>query len=160
MSGLGDAVKKGVGLVHGSGEALRGNFNASIDKATGDRESAIRHEAVASKGADEIDRGYHREHGRNAGVTPIDQDATRPGHEHNAHSTNVSNPVDPRYQTTVGGHAGSTNHGPHDTNVGNKLDPRYDSSTGGAASTHYGPHDSNTGNQLDQRYDSQFGARR
>lgn len=155
MSGLGDAIKKGVGLVHGTGEALRGNFNAAADRASGDHVTAARHEAIASKGADEIDRGYHREHGANAGVTPVDKDAN---HNLGPHAPSTRDQIDPLQSSTTGPQTGSTNYGPHDTNVGNKLNPRYDSSTG-AGSTNYGPHDTNTGNQLDPRVDSRFGTR-
>ncbi|KAF2016158.1 hypothetical protein BU24DRAFT_492303 [Aaosphaeria arxii CBS 175.79] len=107
-AGLGEAIKKGVGLVHGSGEAIRGNFNAAVDSATGDRESAARHQAIASHGADEIDHGYHHQQGTGIGLTPVDQD-------HNKRA--VGGP------TT----ATSTNYGPHDSNIGNKVDPRVDS---------------------------------
>jgi hypothetical protein len=48
--------------VHGTGEAIRGNFNAAVDQAAGDKSSAIKHKEVAQKGVDEWDRGY-RGHG-------------------------------------------------------------------------------------------------
>jgi hypothetical protein len=60
--GLGESVRKGVGMVHGTGEAIRGKFNATVDTASGDKASAIRNEEIAQKGVDEWDRGY-RGHG-------------------------------------------------------------------------------------------------
>jgi hypothetical protein len=49
-------------MVHGTGEAIRGEFNAAIDNATGDKASATRNKEIAQKGVDEWDRGY-RGHG-------------------------------------------------------------------------------------------------
>jgi len=102
--GIGDAIKKGVGMVHGTGEAIRGNVNAALDQAGGDRVGVEKNTAIASKGANEIEHGYHRT-GHGAGVTPVDTER--------------------EHLTTS--HATSTNHGPHTTNTANKLDPRFDS---------------------------------
>jgi hypothetical protein len=44
--GLGESIRKGVGKVHGTGEAIRGEFNAAIDKAAGDKASATKNEEV------------------------------------------------------------------------------------------------------------------
>jgi hypothetical protein len=79
--GLGESVRKGVGMyvghvyevpvrqtltsdlrVHGTGEAIRGKFNAAVDSASGDKASATKNEEIAQKGVDEWDRGY-RGHG-------------------------------------------------------------------------------------------------
>lgn len=84
---------------------MRGNFNAAVDNATGDHASAAKHEAIASKGADEIDRGYHREHGTNAGVTPVDQDKTntvQPSHEPEAPAPAIREPINPQVKSTTG----------------------------------------------------------
>ncbi|KAH6616277.1 hypothetical protein C7974DRAFT_41662 [Boeremia exigua] len=105
-TGLADAVKKGVGLVHGTGEAIRGNFNAAVDQAGGDRAGVEKNTAIASKGADEIDHGYHRNHSAGVG-SGVAAAAERE-----------------RLNTT---HTASTNYGSHSTNTGNKLDPRFDS---------------------------------
>jgi hypothetical protein len=48
--GLGESVRKGVGMVHGTGEAIRGKFNAAVDNASGDKASATRNEEIAQKG--------------------------------------------------------------------------------------------------------------
>jgi len=60
---LGDSIKKGVGMVHGTGEALRGEFNAAVYNASGDKASATKNKEIAQKGVDEWDRGY-RGHGK------------------------------------------------------------------------------------------------
>ncbi|KZM18268.1 uncharacterized protein EKO05_0005153 [Ascochyta rabiei] len=134
-TGLGDAIKKGVGLVHGTGEAIRGNFNAGVDQAAGDRAGVNKNTAIASKGASEIEHGYHRT-GHGAGVTPADVDRERLNTTHNtstnygSHSTNTGNKLDPRFDSDMdhrGTATGSTNAGPHSNNVANKLDPRFDS---------------------------------
>jgi hypothetical protein len=49
-------------MVHGTGEAIRGKFNAAVDNASGDKASATRNEEIAQKGVDEWDNGY-RGHG-------------------------------------------------------------------------------------------------
>ncbi|KAJ4350733.1 hypothetical protein N0V95_004464 [Ascochyta clinopodiicola] len=134
-TGLGDAIKKGVGMVHGTGEAIRGNFNAGVDQAAGDRVGVNKNAAIASKGADEIEHGYHRT-GHGAGVTPADVDrerlntSTNTSTNYGSHSTNTANKLDPRFDSDMdhrGTATGSTNVGPHSTNVANKLDPRFDS---------------------------------
>jgi hypothetical protein len=61
--GLGESIRKGVGMVHGTGEAIRGNVNAALDQASGDKASATRNQEIAQKGVDEWDRGY-RGHGK------------------------------------------------------------------------------------------------
>lgn len=93
----------------GTGEAIRGNFNAAVDSATGDHESAQRQQNIASRGVDEFETGNY--HGTGAGVTPIDTDRERINRAAQGESATVT----------------STNHGPHGTNIGNKLDPRFDS---------------------------------
>jgi hypothetical protein len=60
--GLGESIRKGVGMIHGTGEAIRGNFNAAVDSASGDKASATKNQEIAQKGVDEWDRGY-RGHG-------------------------------------------------------------------------------------------------
>jgi hypothetical protein len=60
--GLGESIRKGVGMVHGTGEAIRGNINAAVDSAAGDKASATKNQEIAQKGVDEWDRGY-RGHG-------------------------------------------------------------------------------------------------
>lgn len=139
----GNAIRKGVGLVHGAGEAIRGNINAFADRAVGSREGTAKNETVAQRGVDEMERGHY--HGTGAGVTPVDTDRER------------ANRV---MQGEYDG-AGSTNYGPHDSNVANKLDPRYDSDMDHrgtvSGSTNYGPHSTNVGNKLDPRIDSDMG---
>ncbi|KAF3042442.1 hypothetical protein E8E12_009422 [Didymella heteroderae] len=134
-SGIGDAIKKGVGMVHGTGEAIRGNFNAAVDQAGGDRAGVDKNAAIASKGADEIEHGYHRT-GHGAGVTPVDADRERlnttqtTSTNYGPHSTNTANKLDPRFDSDMdhrGTATGSTNVGHHSNNVANKLDPRIDS---------------------------------
>jgi hypothetical protein len=150
-SGIGDAVKKGVGMVHvrlsdphalfehhtdmiqGTGEAIRGNFNAAVDQASGDRLGVDKNAAVASKGADEIDHGYHRA-GHGAGVTPVDRERMNTTQtaatNYGSHSTNTANKLDPRFDSDLdhrGTATGSTNVGHHSNNVANKFDPRIDS---------------------------------
>jgi hypothetical protein len=152
-SGIGDAIKKGVGMVHvsnlgsefllcqptdslqGTGEAIRGNFNAAVDQAGGDRVGVDKNAAIATKGADEIEHGYHRT-GHGAGVTPVDADRERlnttqtTSTNYGSHSTNTANKLDPRFDSDMdhrGTATGSTNVGHHSNNVANKLDPRIDS---------------------------------
>ncbi|OAL49482.1 hypothetical protein IQ07DRAFT_56684 [Pyrenochaeta sp. DS3sAY3a] len=137
-SGLGESIRKGVGMIHGTGEAIRGNFNAAVDTASGDRASAVKNQEIANKGVDEWDRGY-RGHPLSAGNP--DPAATGAARE----DLNTT-------QST------STNYGPHSTNVGNKLDPRFDSDVDhrgtATTSTNNGPHSTNVGNKLDPRFDS------
>ncbi|KAJ4349828.1 uncharacterized protein N0V89_008447 [Didymosphaeria variabile] len=135
--GLGNAIKKGVGRIHGTGEAIRGNFNAAVDSATGDRESAQRQQNIASRGVEEFETGHY--HGTGAGVTPVDTDRERINRAAQGESATV----------------GSTNNGPHGTNVGNKLDPRFDSDLDNrgmtTGSTNVGPHSAHVGNGADPR---------
>jgi hypothetical protein len=63
--GLGESIRKGVGMVHGTGEAIRGNINAALDQASGDKASATKNQEIAQKGVDEWDRGY-RGHGESS----------------------------------------------------------------------------------------------
>ncbi|KAF2661135.1 hypothetical protein K491DRAFT_478787 [Lophiostoma macrostomum CBS 122681] len=60
-SNAGDALRKGVGLVHGAGEAIRGNINAAVDSAAGEREGVTKNESIASRGIDEIEHGHHHD---------------------------------------------------------------------------------------------------
>ncbi|KAF2645042.1 hypothetical protein P280DRAFT_504505 [Massarina eburnea CBS 473.64] len=139
-TGLGGAIRKGVGLVHGSGEAIRGSFNAAADSATGDHEAAARNQNIATRGVDEMENGHY--HGTGAGVTPHDTERERINRDiqgesrpvgstnYGSHATNVGNKIDPRFDSDVdhrGTVTGSTNYGPHSTNVGNKVDPRIES---------------------------------
>ncbi|KAF1959915.1 hypothetical protein CC80DRAFT_533217 [Byssothecium circinans] len=108
-TGVGGAIRKGVGLVHGTGEAIRGNVNAAVDSAAGDHEAAARNQNIAARGVDEIENGHY--HGTGAGVTPHDTQRERA----NRVVQGEANPV------------GSTNYGPHGTSAGNTLDPRVES---------------------------------
>ncbi|KAF2843478.1 hypothetical protein M501DRAFT_91589 [Patellaria atrata CBS 101060] len=54
---LGDAVKKTAGLVHGAGEALRGNALTAIDSAAGSHEGVPKNQAIAEKGMQEMETG-------------------------------------------------------------------------------------------------------
>ncbi|KAI4693386.1 uncharacterized protein J4E88_001757 [Alternaria novae-zelandiae] len=134
---LGDSIRKGVGMVHGTGEAIRGNAMSMVDEASGDKASATKNQEIAKKGVDEWDRGY-RGHPADAGVTPADADAHRErmnttgttATNYGSHNSNIGNKVDPRYDSDLdhrGTATDSTNAGPHSTNVGNKMDPRFDS---------------------------------
>ncbi|KAI4644796.1 uncharacterized protein J4E78_009615 [Alternaria triticimaculans] len=134
---LGDSIRKGVGMVHGTGEAIRGNAMSMVDEASGDKASATKNQEIANKGVDEWDRGY-RGHPADAGVTPADADAHRErmnttgttATNYGSHNSNIGNKVDPRYDSDLdhrGTATDSTNAGPHSTNVGNKMDPRFDS---------------------------------
>ncbi|KAI0582434.1 hypothetical protein PtrSN002B_005700 [Pyrenophora tritici-repentis] len=134
-SGLGDSIRKGVGMIHGTGEAIRGNAMSMVDEATGDKSSAAKNQAIADKGVNEWDQGY-RGHATSAGVTPADTDRERmnttntTSTNYGSHNSNIGNKIDPRYDSDMdhrGTATGSANHGPHSTNVSNKLDPRVDS---------------------------------
>ncbi|KAF2797388.1 hypothetical protein K505DRAFT_298410 [Melanomma pulvis-pyrius CBS 109.77] len=166
-SSVGDAVRKGVGLVHGTGEAIRGNVNAAVDTAAGDRNSAAKNEGIASRGVDEMEHGHY--HGTGAGVTPVDTARERQNraaqgeysnHTHTGptnygpHATNTGNKLDPRYDSDLG--TRSSNDGPHNTH---KFDPNYDSDQdrrgtyAGYGLTDYGLHSTNVGNEIVPRYD-------
>ncbi|XP_014557026.1 hypothetical protein COCVIDRAFT_15618 [Bipolaris victoriae FI3] len=126
-SGLGDAIRKGVNMVHGTGEAIRGNAMSMVDEASGDQASAVKNQEIANKGVDEWDRGY-RGHATSAGVAPTNTTSTSTNY--GPHDSNIGNKLDPRFDSDTdhrGTATGSTNAGPHSTNVGNKLDPRFDS---------------------------------
>ena len=106
-----------------------------VDEATGDKTSAAKNQAIADKGVDEWDQGYHG-HATSAGVAPADTDRERmntantTSTNYGSHNSNIGNKVDPRYDSDLdhrGTATGSANHGPHSTNVSNKLDPRVDS---------------------------------
>lgn len=151
-TGIGDAIKKGVGVVHvslpgiasvtlntdlmqGTGEAIRGNFNAGVDQAAGDRVGVNKNAAIASNGANEIEHGYHRT-GHGAGVTPTDTERERlnttstTATNYGSHNSNTGNKLDPRFDSDMdhrGTATGSANVGTHSNNVANKLDPRFDS---------------------------------
>ncbi|KAF2191240.1 hypothetical protein K469DRAFT_720235 [Zopfia rhizophila CBS 207.26] len=159
----GDALRKGVGIVHGAGEAIRGNINAAVDSAAGDRHGAARNQAVADRGFDEMEHGHY--HGTGAGVTPTDTARER---QNRAAQGEYAHPNDgvggTNYAPNPNAGVGSTNYGPHHTNLANKVDPRFDSDTDHrgtvTGSTNYGPHETNVGNKLDPRYDSDLGTRR
>ncbi|KAF1932559.1 uncharacterized protein M421DRAFT_21144, partial [Didymella exigua CBS 183.55] len=166
--GIGGAIKKGVGMVHGTGEAIRGNFNAAVDQAGGDRVGVDKNAAIATKGANEIEHGYHRT-GHGAGVTPVDAERERlnttqtTSTNYGSHSTNTANKLDPRFDSDLdhrGTATGSTNVGHHSSNVANKLDPRIDSDADHRVnpnkyrSTDHGPHSTNIANKLEPRIDS------
>ncbi|KAF1830709.1 hypothetical protein BDW02DRAFT_591694 [Decorospora gaudefroyi] len=129
--GLGDSIRKGAGMIHGTGEAIRGNAMSMVDEASGDRASATKNQEIANKGVDEWDRGYR---GHAAGVTPADTERKNTTNttatNYGSHNSNIGNKVDPRYDSDMdhrGTKTDSTNLGPHSTNVGNELDPRFDS---------------------------------
>jgi len=82
----------------GAGEAIRGNFNAALDAATGDRESAARQEEIAHRGATEMDQGYHRGAGAHSGLGGNNTASTNYG----PHDTNVGNKLDPRFDSDMG----------------------------------------------------------
>jgi len=130
--GIGESIRKGVGMIHGTGEAIRGNFNAAVDEVSGDQAGVIKNKEIANKGVDEWDRGY-RGH-TVGGVTPVDAERVNTtgttSTNYGPHSTNTANKLDPRFDSDMdhrGTATGSTNVGHHQTNVGNKLDPRIDS---------------------------------
>jgi hypothetical protein len=56
--GIGDSIRKGVGMIHGAGETLRGSVNAAVDNASGDKASAAKNQQIADKGVDEFNHGY------------------------------------------------------------------------------------------------------
>ncbi|KAF5848991.1 hypothetical protein GGP41_010042 [Bipolaris sorokiniana] len=125
--GLGDAIRKGVHMVHGTGEAIRGNAMSMVDEASGDKASAVKNQEIANKGVDEWDSGY-RGHVTSAGVAPTNTTSTSTNY--GPHDSNIGNKLDPRFDSDTdhrGTATGSANAGPHSTNVGNKLDPRFDS---------------------------------
>ncbi|KAH8732517.1 hypothetical protein GQ44DRAFT_184777 [Phaeosphaeriaceae sp. PMI808] len=142
---VGESLRKGVGMIHGTGEAIRGNFNAAVDGATGDKTAATRHKEIAQKGVDEWDRGYR---GHALGTQPAQGVRQHVPPHSSAAATEAQN-------TT---HSTSTNYGPHSTNLGNKVDPRFDSDMDhrGTAtdSTNAGPHSNNVANKLDPSVDS------
>ncbi|EUC43917.1 hypothetical protein COCMIDRAFT_38186 [Bipolaris oryzae ATCC 44560] len=126
-SSLGDTIRKGVHMVHGTGEAIRGNAMSMVDEASGDKASAVKNQEIANKGVDEWDRGY-RGHATSAGVAPTNNTSTSTNY--GPHDSNIGNKLDPRFDSDTdhrGTATGSTNAGPHSTNMGNKLDPRFDS---------------------------------
>jgi len=43
--------------VHGAGEAIRGNFNAAVDKTFDEPAGAAKNDAIAKKGEEQIDSG-------------------------------------------------------------------------------------------------------
>lgn len=129
--------------MQGTGEAIRGNFNAAVDSATGNHEAAARNQNIASRGVDEMEHGHY--HGTRAGVTPVDTERERMNRvaqgeygptestKYAPHGTNVGNKVDPRYESNVNQHGtmqGSSGYGPHGTDTANQLDPRIDSHRG------------------------------
>ena len=81
----------------GAGEAIRGNINAAVDAAAGDRQSAARNEQIASRGASEMDQGYHR-----AGAGTHGQHTTGGSSNYGPHGTNVGNKLDPRFDSDMG----------------------------------------------------------
>ncbi|KAL6152201.1 hypothetical protein ACJQWK_04286 [Exserohilum turcicum] len=125
MTGLGETVRKGVNMVHGTGEAIRGSALSEVDKASGDTASAAKNQEIANKGVSEWDSGYR---GHPTSAHPTNNTSTNYG----SHGSNIGNKLDPRFDSDTD-HRGtvtdSTNAGPHSTNVGNKLDPRFDSDT-------------------------------
>ncbi|KAF2133350.1 hypothetical protein P153DRAFT_428342 [Dothidotthia symphoricarpi CBS 119687] len=162
--GIGDTIRKGVGMFHGTGEAIRGNFNATLDKATGDSAAAQKNQAIADQGVNEFEHGYQK-HRTGAGVAPGTAESLNTTHStstnYGPHSTNAGNKLDPRFDSDMD-HRGtattSTNYGSHSTNTANKLDPRFDSDLDHrgttTTSTNYGPHSTNVANKLDPTVDS------
>ncbi|KAF2748026.1 hypothetical protein M011DRAFT_525722 [Sporormia fimetaria CBS 119925] len=89
-SSAGNALRKGVGMFHGAGEAIRGNINAAVDSAAGDKDAVARDEAIASRGADEMDRGHTHSHtATTAPATTGAQSSTVPGTAASADDTGI-----------------------------------------------------------------------
>ncbi|KAF2271818.1 uncharacterized protein EI97DRAFT_504707 [Westerdykella ornata] len=78
-SSIGDAVRKGANVIHGTGEALRGNINAAVDSAAGDHQAVARDEAIAARGTDEMDRGHPRHHHPGTGTSGVSGSSTGTG---------------------------------------------------------------------------------
>ncbi|OCK80054.1 hypothetical protein K432DRAFT_298513 [Lepidopterella palustris CBS 459.81] len=117
----GNALKKGVGMIHGAGEVIRGSINTFADSAVGSKEGSAKNQAVVDRGVHEMNTGHH--HGTGAGVTPIDTAQER----HNRTMQGKYDGVDDTDDNTV---TGSSNYGPHNTDIGNNADPRLDSDLG------------------------------
>jgi hypothetical protein len=83
-------------LKQGAGEAIRGNINAAVDSAARDPEGVAKNEAIASRGADEMDRGhYHR-----TGAATTGTQAGSATYE--SHTPNLGHNTDPQYDSGVG----------------------------------------------------------
>jgi len=117
--GAGNALKKGVGIVHGAGEAIRGNINAFADSVVGSKDGMAKDEAIVDRGVDEMNTGHY--HGTGAGVTPADTTQERQNRVAQGEYDNGANV----YSGTT-----TTTRGPHESNVANKVDPRIDSNLG------------------------------
>lgn len=115
------------------GEAIRGNVNAAVDAATGDRASAARHENIASRGVDEVEHGHY--HGARAGAAQPGYGTHAGATHHGTHATNVGNQLDPtRLESDLdarGPVSGSSSYGAHRTGVEHEVDPRYEANAGG-----------------------------
>ncbi|KAF2814201.1 uncharacterized protein BDZ99DRAFT_371606, partial [Mytilinidion resinicola] len=114
--GAGNAIKKGVGIVHGAGEAIRGNINAFADSAVGSREGMAKDQNIVDRGVHEMNTGHY--HGTGAGVTPVDTDRER------------QNRVAQGEYDNSGAYSGNTARGPHQSSMANKADPTVDSNLG------------------------------
>ncbi|KAF2473321.1 uncharacterized protein BDR25DRAFT_130767 [Lindgomyces ingoldianus] len=164
------ATRKSVGLVHGAGEAIRGNLNAAVDNAANDRHGAAKNSETASRGIDEMEHGHS--HGPGADVTPVDMDQElqrraaqgkyrlHTGARSSNYGTHQSNFGRKPGADNRGTQTSSTTSSPQDSNVSNKLDPRYSSDLdhpgaqiGGSGKINSGPQSTEVGSKLDQRYD-------
>jgi hypothetical protein len=71
--GMGHKLKSGIAAVHGTGEALRGAFNAKVDEVGGDREGVAKNTAVQNQGLSEVETGNFAHGTKNReGVVPGD----------------------------------------------------------------------------------------
>ncbi|KAF2500742.1 hypothetical protein BU16DRAFT_523504 [Lophium mytilinum] len=142
--GAGNAIKKGVGIVHGAGEAIRGNINAFADSAVGSKEGMAKDRNIVDRGVDEMNTGHY--HGTGAGVTPVDTARER-----------QNRVAQGEFDNSGAAYSGSTARAPHQNHV---AQGGYDNSGAYSGNTARGPHQSSMANKVDPTVDSEFGTRR
>ncbi|KAL4893312.1 hypothetical protein BDV59DRAFT_178009 [Aspergillus ambiguus] len=60
---VGHGIKSTLASIHGAGESLRGNLNAAVDQAVGDKEGVAKNAGIAQQGEREISSGeFQRSH--------------------------------------------------------------------------------------------------
>ncbi|KAF2712044.1 hypothetical protein K504DRAFT_488556 [Pleomassaria siparia CBS 279.74] len=153
-SSLGDAARKGVGLVHRTGETIPGNgeYSSHTHAAT----SASTNFGPYSTNTDnKLDPRYDSDFSH---LWPTESSSI-----YGPHSTSIDNKLNPLHDSDIDHRQsgnGSSNYGPHKTNIQDKLDPRYDSDRdhrsqrNGPNSSNYWSHSTNIADKMNPRYES------
>lgn len=108
----------------GAGEAIRGNINAALDGATGNKAAAAQNDAIASRGVEEMAHGHRHNAGAAGNTMAPTVDQTNVNTAPNKFSQHSQQPSTATTSTT------STAYATPDTQPGTRVDPKVDSAPG------------------------------